>query len=114
MRLELLRDGSGKAVAIDRQGPSGRQLVPVGSRHDQRACPAHLLMQETDCIGLPFVGAEGVRANKLGKAARLMRLGLAQGPHLVKSCRDASLRELPGCLASRKSATNHVNFAGHT
>src|SRR5262245_23124261 len=113
MRLELLRDGSGKAVAIDRQGPPGRQLVRIGSRHDQRACPAHLLMQETDCIGFPFVGAEGVRANKLGKAVRLMRRGLAQGTHLVKSYRYASLRELPGCLASCKSATNHLNFACH-
>jgi hypothetical protein len=43
-----------------------------------------------------------------------MRLGLAQGTHLVKSDRHASLRELPGRLASRKSAANHVNFACHT
>jgi hypothetical protein len=43
-----------------------------------------------------------------------MRLGLAQGPHFVQGDRHAGSGELPGCLASCKSATNHVNFACHT
>ena len=44
------RDRRGKAVAVDRQRAAGRHLIGVGGAHDQRAEPAHLLMQQADGV----------------------------------------------------------------
>jgi hypothetical protein len=47
-------------AAEGRRGrPPGRRrqyLVPVGRLHDQRAEPAHLRVQEADCVVLVVVG----------------------------------------------------------
>ena len=102
-----------EALAVDCERAPGRQLVGVGRRHDQRGGAAHLLMQQSDGVGLPFVRAEGVRADELGEGAGLMRLGLLRGAHLVQHDRDAGLRELPGGLASRQAAADHMNLACH-
>ena len=45
-------DGCREAVAVDRQRAAGRHLVGVGRPHDQRAEPAHLLVQQADRIVL--------------------------------------------------------------
>ena len=74
---------------------------------------AHLLMQQPDGVGLPFVGAEGVGADQLGEGAGLMRLGLPHRAHLVQHDRNAGLRELPGRLAARQAAADHMNLACH-
>ncbi len=57
--------------------PPAGSLLASAARHDQRGGAAHLLVQQPDGVGLPFVGAEGVRADQLGEGAGLMRLGLA-------------------------------------
>ncbi len=113
VRFEGPRHLGGETLAVDRESASRRQLVRVGSLHDQRAGTAHLLVQQADGIGLPFVRAEGVRADQLGKRRRLVRLGLALGAHLVERDRHAAARELPGRLAPGKAASDDMNFAGH-
>ena len=113
MRFERRRHLRREAVAIDCQRAPGRQLVGVGGRHDQRGGAAHLLVEQPDRIGLPFVRAERVRAHKFGERPGLMRFGLAVGPHLVEHGRHAATRELPGRLAACQSTPDDVNFARH-
>ena len=51
-------DGCREPFAIDRQCSPGRDLMEVGGAHDERAEPAHLLVQEADGVVFPVVGAE--------------------------------------------------------
>ncbi len=92
MARNALGDLGGKAVAVHRQRAARRQLMRVARRHDQRAAAAHFLMQQPDRVGFPLVRAEGVGADQLGETAGLMRLGHADGAHLVQDdrCTPAS------------------------
>ena len=113
MRLERAGHFRREALAVDRERAACRQLVGVGRGHDQRGGAAHLLMQQPDGVGLPFVGAEGIGTDQLGEGAGLMRVGLPYRAHLVQHDRNAGLRDLPGGLASRQAATDDVNLACH-
>ena len=102
-------DGGGEAFAIDRQRSAGRHLIGVGRAHDQRAEPAHLLMQQTDGVVLLVVGAERVRADELGERRGLVGRGGAHGPHLVQHDRNAARGDLPSGLAAGKPAADDVD-----
>ncbi len=91
MRFERRRHRGGKAVAVDRQRAARRHLVGIGRAHDQRAEPAHFLVQQADRVVRGIVGAERVRADQLRIAAGLVRGGAALGPHLVQRHRHAAL-----------------------
>ena len=114
MRLERAAHVRREALAVDCERAACRQLVGVGRGHDQRSGAAHLLMQQPNGVGLPFVGAEGIGTDQLGESAGLMRVGLPYGAHLVQHDRNAGLRDLPGRLAARQAATDHVNLACHS
>ena len=60
MIFQRLRNGSRKAVAIDRQRAASRHLVGVGRAHDQRAEPAHFGVQQPDRIVGGIIGTEGI------------------------------------------------------
>ena len=75
VRLDRRRHGGGKALAVDRERAAGRHLVGVAAAHDQRAEPAHLLVQQADRVGLAVVGAERIGADELGQRLRLVRGG---------------------------------------
>ena len=109
MRRQRLRDGRGKAVAIDRQRAAGRNLMGVGGPHDQRAEPPHFLMQQADGVGFPVVGAERVGAHQFGQAVGLVDLGAAHRPHFVQHGRHAARRDLPRGLAAGEAAADNVN-----
>jgi hypothetical protein len=98
-----------EAVSVDRQRAAGRNLMGVALFHDQRAQPAHLPMQLADGVGERIVGAEGVGADELGQAFRLVRFGPADGAHLVQDDGDASLGDLPGGFGAGETAANDVN-----
>ena len=68
---ERRRDRGGKAVAVDRQRAAGRHLIGVGRAHDQRAEPAHLLVQQADRVVLLVVGAERIGADQFGEPSVL-------------------------------------------
>ena len=95
-------DGGREAVAIDRQRAAGRHLIGVGGAHDQRAEPAHLLVQQADGVVLAVVGAERVGADELGQRVGLVGRGRAQRAHLVQHDGHAARGDLPGGLASRR------------
>jgi len=101
--------GRGKALAVDRQCASGRNLIDVGRAHDQRAETAHFLMQEPDGIVLVVVGAKRIRADQLGKRRGLVGRGGAQRTHLVQHDRDAARGDLPSRLGSGKPAADDVH-----
>ena len=103
-------DRGGKIFAVDGERPARRQLVGVGRAHDQRAEPAHLVMQEADGACLRVVGAERVRADQLGEFFGLVRGGRAKGPHLVQHHRHAAARDLPCGLGTRKAAADDMDW----
>ena len=109
MRVERRRDGGGKALTVDGQGGAGRHLVGVGHAHDERAQPAHLLMQQADGVEFLVVGAERVGANQFGKRGGLVGRRHAQRAHLVKHHGKRARGDLPSCLRSGKSAADHVH-----
>jgi len=84
-----------KADAVHRQRTAGRQLVSIGNPHDQRAAAAHLFMQQADRIVLMVVGAEGIRADELGKTSGQVRLCQFVRPHFVQHDARAGLGGLP-------------------
>jgi hypothetical protein len=47
-----------ESIPVDCERPACRHLVCVGSAHDQRAKPAHFLMQNADRIVFAIIGAE--------------------------------------------------------
>ena len=109
-RFERRGDGGGKAVAVDRERAAGRHLVGVGRAHDQRAEPAHLLVQEPDgALRSRIVGAERVGADQFGKLSGLVRGGRADRPHLVQHHGHAAARDLPGGLGAGEAAADDMN-----
>ena len=96
-------NGRGKAIAVDGERASRRQLVGIGRAHHQRAKPPHLGVQETDRARRGVVGAERIRANELGELPGLVHGGRAQRPHFVQHHRHAAARDLPGGLGTRQA-----------
>src|SRR5665647_1102513 len=89
------------------------RATPV-HKTDGFAEPAHFLMQQADRIVVLVVGAEGIRADQLGKAVGLVHRRRAQRPHFVQHDRHAALRELPGSLRAGEAAADDMNgFQGH-
>jgi hypothetical protein len=58
---------------------------------------------------LRIIGAKGIRTDEFGEASSAMRRCLARWPHFMKHGGNASLRNLPGGLATGKAATNHMD-----
>jgi hypothetical protein len=101
--------GCAASAAVDRQRASGRDLIDVGRAHDQRAEPAHFLMQKPDGVVLVVVGTERIRADQLGQGRGLVGRGRAQRTHFVQHGRDAARGDLPGRLGSGKPAADDVH-----
>ena len=99
----------GKSVTVNRQSAAGRHLVCVGSAHDERAEPAHFLVQQADGVVLRVVGTKRIRADELGAAVSLVNRRASFRPHFVQHDRNACLRKLPGCLRAREAAADDVN-----
>ncbi len=109
MSFEVACDLGGKGVAVHSERAASRELGLVTGLHNDRVCAAHLFMQEPDCIRFPLVGAEGVRADKLGQAIGLVGVGHALRTHFMQYDGDAGMGDLPGRFAARQSAANHMN-----
>ena len=98
LRRQRLGDRGREAVPVDRQRPARRQLVAVAHRHDQRAQPAHLLVQQADRVAHRVVGAERVRADQLGQPVGLVRLG-RRAPGRI-SCSTTGTPRRASCQAA--------------
>ena len=90
----------------------GSLILGVAGLKDQRGGAAHLGMQQADRIVLPVVGAEGVGADQLGQAVRLVRRGAHHGPHLVQHDGNPGRGDLPGALRAGEAAADHVHGLG--
>ena len=108
---ERRRDRGGEAFAVDRQRAAGRNLMRVGRPHDQRAGAAQLLVEQADGIGLGVVGAERVGADQFGEPVGLVRLGAADGAHLVEDDGNAAPGDLPGGLGAGEAAADDVDWS---
>jgi hypothetical protein len=75
-----LRDGAGKAVAVDGQRAAGRHLCASAARMISEPQRPHLGVQQADGVVLGVVGAEGVGADQLGQAVGLVRVGRCRAP----------------------------------
>jgi len=109
MRFERRRHGVGEAVAVDRERAARGHLVRVARRHDQRAEPAHLLVQQADRVRVGVVGPERVGADQFGQAPGLVGLGHPLRPHLVQHDGQSALRDLPGGFRTGEAAADDVN-----
>ena len=75
----------------------------------KRAEPTHLGVQQPDCIVGGVIGAEGVRADQLGKALRAVRVGHPVRPHLVQHHGNAGIGDLPGGFRAGEARANDVH-----
>ena len=113
LRRERFGHRRGEPLPVDRQRPARRQLVPVAHGQDQRAQPAHLLVQQAHGIAHGIVGAERVGADQLGQPVGLVRLGRAHGPHLVQHHGHAAPCQLPGGFAPGEATADDMDGWGH-
>ena len=95
-------DGGGEAVAVDRERAAGRHLVGVGRAHDQRAEPAHLLMQQADRVGLASSERNEFEQTSSASASVLCAAVIALGPHFVQDDRHAAPRRAARRPPSRR------------
>ena len=100
---------AGGALAVDGERTAGRHLMLIGRTHDERAEPAHLLVQEADRVVLAVVGAERVGADELGERAGLVRRRGVLGSHLVQHDRNAAGGDLPGSFGTGEPAADDVH-----
>ena len=100
---------SEKPIAVDGERSAGRQPMRVAHLHDERAGAPHLGMQKADGVRFRVVGAEGIRADKLGKAAGLVCRRHHRRPHFMQHDRHAGFGELPGSFRSGKAGTDYMD-----
>ena len=98
-RLGLQRRGdpARELLAIHGQGRAGGNAGLVGGGHDERAQPAHLLVQQAHGV-LQMIGAEGVGAHQLGALAGAVGGRFLLGAHLEQAHGNAAPGQLPGGL----------------
>ena len=102
-RADLARERD----AVDRQRRARGNPVRVRGREHERARAAQLLVQEPDRV-LGRVGAQAVRADELRQLGGLVRGRALHRAHLEQAHPDAAPRELPGRLAAREPAADHL------
>ena len=113
MGLERLRNLRRKSLAVHRQRPARRHLMPVSGGHDQRTRRAHFPMQKPNRILVRIIGTERIGTHEFGKAAGLVGIGAHLGPHLVQHHRNPGSRHLPGRLGPRHAGPDNVNRFCH-
>ena len=99
MRFDPLRDVVAEAVTIHGECAARGHARGVRRRHDERAETAHLLLEHADGV-LQSRAAQGVAADELGEAARLVRGCLLLRAHLIERDLRAAQRSLPRCLGA--------------
>ena len=115
---------SGRAAiaSVTRPAKTSRSIAsasPAGTaaaraeRIDERIEGFHLALQQPDGVAR-VVGAEGVRADELRAAVRLVRRGPDDRPHLVEAHAVPAPRQLPGALrAGEARADDRDGRCGH-
>ena len=108
--VERRRDGGGKAVAVDRERAAGRHLVGVGRAHDQRAEPAHLLVQQADGV-VSRDRRSGTSWSRPARRARrsCARRSCAAGRISCSTTGTPRARDLPGGLGAGEAAADDVD-----
>ncbi|MNX74228.1 hypothetical protein D3C86_1056610 [compost metagenome] len=106
--------GLGEAVAVDGQGAARRDLMGVAAFHDDGAQRPHLGVQQADGVVFPVVRTEGVGADQLGQAIRLVRVGLdaRHAAHFMQDDGHAGLGDLPGGFGAGEAAADDVHRGG--
>ena len=105
---------SRKAIAIHCKRTAGGHLVGVSAAHDQRSQPAHLGVQQSDCIVGGVVGAERVRADEFGETVGLVRLGHPVWAHLMQHHPNALSRNLPSGLRAGEAGADDMDGGAGT
>ena len=109
---QRVRYGAGEGVAVHGQSTAGRHLVGIGATQDQAVAAAHFFVQQSYRVVLGVVGAERVRAHHLRQPVGLVRLGLADGAHLVQDNRHAGRGDLPSGFAAGETAADDMDGQG--
>ncbi len=85
----LLVTSAENPFAVDRERTARRHLMRIGCRHDERARPAHLLMQQADGVRGGIIAAKRIGTDELGQSGGLMSIRLPMGTHLMDDRRHA-------------------------
>ena len=97
-------------MAIHSQRCAGCNLRFIRDAQKDGAERAHLGFEQSMCITEVFA-LEGVRANELREAIRLMRGRLTHGPHLDERHMMSTLRQLPRRLAAGEARAYDQHFS---
>ena len=108
--LQGLGHGRRESVAIDCQGAARRQLVAVGSGHDQPAGRPHFPMQLAHGVHHVIVGPEAVGTNHFRAIAGLVGEGALGRTHLVQDDGDTCAGDLPGGLGPGQACADDVDW----
>ena len=100
-----LGDQVGKADPVHRQRPAGGDGRSLGAGDAEGAQALHLRLEQAGS-GFQPLGLEGVGADELGKAGRVVGRGELLRLHLPKDHRDAVPGQGPGGLAAGKSGAD--------
>jgi len=106
-------DGRGKAVPVDGQRPTRRNLMGIGGLHDQRTQAAHLLMQQPHGVAVGIVRPEGIGADEFRQPVASVGFGATDRPHLMDHGAMPGLRDLPGGFGPGETAADDVNGVRH-
>ena len=101
-----------EAIAVDGQRRAGRDARRLRRPHDQRAEPAHLLLEEADRV-IELVAAERVAAHQFGAAGGLVHRGRLLRPHLVQDDADAARGDLPRRFAAGQPRPDDLDDGFH-
>ena len=112
--LELWGESPDQPIArsaVDGLGTTRGDLGGSGRFHDERAKPAHLLLEQADGV-FQGAAAQGVAADELGEEVALVGGAAAVGAHLEEANRSSATGELPGALAAGEATTDDGDRRG--
>ena len=96
-------------MPVDREGASGRKLVPVAHGHDERSRTPHFGVEKTDGVGLGVIRSKRVGADELREILGWVHRGFCLRAHFVKDDRHARLSQLPSCLRAGEAAADDID-----
>ena len=102
-RRDRLRDGAGEDVAVHRERVARRQRRRARATRMTSESSASISRFRSPTAFKRVVGPEGVGADELGEAVRLVRRRRDLRPHLEEPHAVPAPRELPGALGAREA-----------
>ena len=109
MRLQSRGDRGGKAIAVNRQRTSSRNLVRIPAAMINDPASRISACKQPDGIGLGVIGTKRIGTDQFRQTVRPVRIRAAHRAHLVKDGRNAGLGCLPCGFGAGETAADDMN-----